>query len=123
MATNPISFVSPRADPATQTVLAKSLLRETPADMKIQQFVKIRVVWRSVPGLTIPITAVTRINGQYFCFVAEPAGEGLVARQRPVQVGDVLGNDYVVRGGLKAGDRLIVGGIQKIADGAPVKAQ
>jgi RND family efflux transporter MFP subunit len=123
VASNPISFVSPRADPATQTVLAKSLLRETPADMKIQQFVKIRVVWRSVPGLTIPITAVTRINGQYFCFVAEPAGEGLVARQRPVQVGDVLGNDYVVRGGLKAGERLIVGGIQKVADGAPVKAQ
>ena len=123
VASNPISFVSPRADPATQTVLAKSLLRETPADMKIQQFVKIRVVWRSVAGLTIPITAVTRINGQYFCFVAEPAGEGLVARQRPVQVGDVLGNDYVVRGGLKAGERLIVGGIQKVADGAPVKAQ
>ena len=123
VASNPISFVSPRADPATQTVLAKSLLRETPADMKIQQFVKIRVIWRSVPGLTIPITAVTRINGQYFCFVAEPAGDGLVARQRPLQVGDVLGNDYVVRGGLKTGERLIVGGIQKVADGAPVKAQ
>jgi RND family efflux transporter MFP subunit len=123
VATNPISFVSPRADPATQTVLAKSLLRETPANMKIQQFVKIRVIWRSAPGLTIPITAVTRINGQYFCFVAEPAGEGLVARQRPVQVGDVLGNDYVVTGGLKPGDRLITSGIQKIADGAPVRAQ
>jgi RND family efflux transporter MFP subunit len=123
VAENPISFVSPRADPATQTVLAKALLRQTPADMKIQQFVKIRVVWRSVPGLTIPITAVTRVNGQYFCFVAEPAGDGLVARQHPVQIGDVLGNDYVVKGGLKAGDRLIVGGIQKIGDGAPVRPQ
>lgn len=122
-ATNPISFVSPRADPATQTVLAKAVLRETPANMKIQQFVKIRVIWRSVPGLTIPVTAVTRVNGQYFCFLAEPSGAGLVARQHPVQVGDVHGNDYVVTGGLKAGDRLIVSGIQKIADGAPVRAQ
>lgn len=124
VATNPISFVSPRADPATQTVLAKALLRETPANLKIQQFVKIRVIWRSEPGLTIPITAVTRVNGQYFCFVAESApGGGLVAKQHPVQVGEVLGNDYVVRGGLKAGDKLIVSGIQKIGDGAPVKAQ
>jgi RND family efflux transporter MFP subunit len=123
VAQNPITFVSPRADPATQTVLAKALLRQTPADMKIQQFVKIRVVWRSVPGLTIPITAVTRVNGQYFCFIAEPAGDGLVARQHPVQVGEVLGNDYVVTGGLKAGDRLIVAGIQKIGDGAPVRPQ
>lgn len=124
VATNPISFVSPRADPATQTVLAKSLLREAPANMKIQQFVKIRVIWRSEPGLTIPITAVTRVNGQYFCFVAASApGGGLVAKQHPVQVGEVLGNDYVVRGGLKAGDKLIVSGIQKIGDGAPVRAQ
>jgi multidrug efflux pump subunit AcrA (membrane-fusion protein) len=54
--------------------------------------------------------------------VAEPAGQGLVAHQRPVQVGELQGNDYVVKGGLKAGDQLIVSGIQKIADGAPVKA-
>jgi RND family efflux transporter MFP subunit len=120
---NPISFVSPRVDPATQTVLAKVLLRETPANMKIQQFVKMRVIWRSVPGLTVPVNAVSRISGQYFCFLAEPAGDGLVARQHPLQVGEVRGNDYVVTSGLKPGDRLIVSGIQKIADGAPVKAQ
>ena len=81
------------------------------------------MVWRSLPGLTIPITAVTRVNGQYFCYVAEPSGGGLVARQRPVQVGEVHGNDYLVRGGLKPGDRLIVAGIQKIGDGAPVRAE
>ena len=56
-------------------------------------------------------------------YVAEESPQGLVARQKPVQLGDVQGNDYVVKGGLKAGDKLIVGGIQKIADGAPVKAE
>ena len=123
VAENPISFVSPRADPATQTVLAKSLLRNAPADIKLQQFLKIRVIWRSAPGLTIPVTAVTRVNGQYFCFIAEPAGSGLVAKQHPLQVGEVQGNNYVVRGGLKPGDRLIVSGIQKIGDGAPVRPE
>jgi RND family efflux transporter MFP subunit len=123
VAVNPVTFVSPRADPATQTVLAKALLRQTPANMKIQQFVKIRLVWRSVSGITIPITAVTRVNGQYFCYIAESSGGGLVARQHPVQIGEVYGNDYVVTGGLKAGDRLIVSGIQKIGDGAPVRPQ
>jgi RND family efflux transporter MFP subunit len=122
-ATNPITFVAPRVDPATQTVLAKSQLRTAPPAVKVQQFVRTRIIWRSVPGLLIPITAVTRINGQYFCFVAEPGGQGLVARQHPVQVGDLQGNDYVVKGGLKAGDQLIVSGIQKIADGAPVRAE
>ena len=124
VATNPISFVAPRVDPSTQTILAKSLLRNAPPAVRIQQFVRIRVVWRTVPGLTIPIVATNRINGQYFCFVADPGPNGqLVAHQRPVQVGQVQGNDYVVKGGLKAGDKLIVSGIQKIADGAPVRAQ
>jgi membrane fusion protein (multidrug efflux system) len=34
----------------------------------------------------------------------------------------MIGNEYVVLSGLKAGDKLITGGIQKIADGAPVQA-
>jgi membrane fusion protein (multidrug efflux system) len=38
-----------------------------------------------------------------------------------VQVGPVVGNDYVVLSGLKPGDRLIVSGIQKVVDGAPVQ--
>jgi len=40
-----------------------------------------------------------------------------------VQIGEVRGNDYVVKGGLKPGERLIVSGIQKIGDGAPVKPE
>ena len=123
VASNPISFVAPRVDPATQTVLAKAMLRDAPPSVRVQQFVKVRVLWRSTPGLTVPITAVTRINGQYFCFVAEQTPNGLVAHQRPLQVGEVKGNDYIVKSGLKPGEKLIVSGIQKIADGAPVKAE
>jgi RND family efflux transporter MFP subunit len=121
--TNPLTFVAARADPATQTVLAKSLLKQAPPAVKVQQFLRTRIIWRSAPALTIPITAVTRVNGQYFCFVAESSDRGLIARQRPVQVGELHGNEYVVKGGLKPGDKLIVSGIQKIAEGAPVRPQ
>lgn len=123
LATNAITFVAPRVDPATQTVLAKALLKELPPSLRVQQFVRTRVIWRTTPGLTIPIVSAVRINGQYFVYLAEQGAQGLVARQHPVQVGEVQGNDYVVKGGLKAGDRLIVAGIQKIADGAPVRAE
>jgi RND family efflux transporter MFP subunit len=125
VATNPVTFVAPRVDDATQTVLVKSLLRgDVPDTMRVQQFVRAQIVWRSVEGLKVPMTAVMRIGGQYFCFVAEPAPNGgLVARQRAVQVGELEGNDYVLKSGLKPGDRLIVSGIQKIADGAPVQAE
>jgi RND family efflux transporter MFP subunit len=119
-ATNPISFVAPRVDDATQTVLVKSALRNAPPAIRTQQFVRSRIVWRSVDALTVPITAVTRINGKYFCYVVEKTDNGSVARQRPIEVGDLIGNDYVVKSGLAVGDRLVVSGIQKIGDGAPV---
>jgi multidrug efflux pump subunit AcrA (membrane-fusion protein) len=90
----------------------------------VQQFVRARIVWRSEPGITVPVTSVTRVSGQYFSFVAEAGPQGgFVARQRPIVVGEMIGNDYVERSGLKPGDRLIVSGIQKIGDGAPVKPE
>jgi RND family efflux transporter MFP subunit len=123
LATNPITFVAPRVDDATQTVLVKSLLREVPPSVRTQQFVRSRVIWRTADGLTIPLTAVTRINGKYFCYVVDTSKDATVARQRPIEVGDLLGNDYVVLSGLSPGDKVIVSGIQKIGDGAPVKPQ
>jgi RND family efflux transporter MFP subunit len=120
---NPISFIAPRVDVSTQSVLVKSLLRNAPSTLRSQQFTRARIVWSSAPGLTVPVVAVSRVSGQYFCFVVESQGSGLVARQRPVQVGEILGDDYVVRGGLKAGDRVVVSGVQKLADNAPVKVQ
>jgi RND family efflux transporter MFP subunit len=123
LVTNPITFVAPRVDDATQTVLVKSALREVPATVRTLQFVRSRIVWRSDDGLTIPITAVTRISGKYFCYVVGKGNGGTVARQRPVEVGELQGNDYVVISGVAAGDQLIVSGIQKLADGVPVKVQ
>ncbi len=123
VATNKVSFVSPKVDDATQTVLAKATLVEGRGQFRADQFIRVRLVWRAEPGLTIPVTAVMRVNGQYFAFVAEKGEKGgLVAKQRAVQLGDIIDNDYVVREGLKAGEQLIVGGLQKIGDGAPVSA-
>lgn len=123
LATNPITFVAPRVDERTQTILVKSVMRDAPPAMRAQQFARVRIIWRQSPGLTVPLTAVTRINGLYFCFVAEQGENGLVARQRPIEVGELVGNEYVVRSGLKPGDRIITSGLQKIGNGAPVKPE
>lgn len=121
IATNKIDFVSPNVDTATQTVLAKAQLVEGRGQFRADQFVRARVVWSEAPGLTVPVTGVLRINGQYFVFVAEKGGPGTVARQKPVDLGVIIGNEYVVRSGLAPGEQLIVSGLQKIGDGAPVQ--
>lgn len=120
-ATNPITFVSPRADDTTQSVLVKSRLREQPPGLRVLQYLRARIVWDQAPQLTVPIVAVNRMAGQYFVFVAESGQQGTVARQKPISVGEIVGDEYVVRGGLKAGDRVIVSNVQKLGDGAPVK--
>jgi RND family efflux transporter MFP subunit len=120
-ATERLSFVAAAVDGATQSVLAKATLDRTEG-LRTEQFVRARIVWTALPTLTVPIVALNRLGGQYFAYVVENAEGGSVARQRAVEPGPVVGNDYVVKSGLKAGERLIVSGVQKIADGAPVTA-
>lgn len=117
--TTAVSFVAPSVDPATQSVLAKAAL-ERPGTFRNDQFVRARVVWNSSPGLTAPLVAVNRINGRFFVFVADKSDKGDVAHQRAVEVGPISGNDYLIRSGLQAGERLIVSGVQKLGDGAPI---
>jgi RND family efflux transporter MFP subunit len=121
VASNPVTFIAPRADESTQSVLVKSTLRRMPTGLRVMQSVRARLIWSIDSGLVVPVLAVNRIAGQYFVFVAESDKQGFVARQKPVVLGDVIGDDYVVRNGLEAGQRVIVSNIQKIGDGAPVK--
>jgi RND family efflux transporter MFP subunit len=121
IASNPITFIAPRADDATQSVLAKATLRQSPPSIRVMQYVRCRIIWNNDPALVVPLVAVTRIGGQYFVLVAEESEKGAVARQRPVTLGEVIGEDYLVRSGLKPGEKVIVSNLQKIRDGAPIK--
>jgi RND family efflux transporter MFP subunit len=123
IATSEVNFISPAVETATQSVLVKAPLQgDTP--FRTDQFVRTQLVWANEPGLTVPLVSVTRINGQYFVYVAEKGDGGMVvAKQRAVQLGPIVGNDYVVLSGLKEGEQLIVSGVQKIGDGMPVNVK
>lgn len=116
-----VFFVSPQVDTTTQSVLAKASIANPEHKFRSDEFVQARITWRTTKGLKVPILAVSRINGQFFIFVAEKTEKGTVARQRMIQVGDIIGNDYVVRGGLQPGDHIIVAGFQFLIDGSAVK--
>jgi multidrug efflux pump subunit AcrA (membrane-fusion protein) len=85
------------------------------------QYGRARLVWSNDPALVVPVVSVNRIAGQHFVFVAEQSKDGFVARQKPITVGTVVDNNYIVLRGLKAGERVIISNMQKIGDGAPVK--
>lgn len=116
-----ISFISPQVDNTTQTVLVKARIANGNDALRQSQFIRARVVWGTHQNPEVPILAVSRLAGQYFAFVAEPQANGsFLAKQRPLTIGETVGNNYEVREGIKPGDKVIVSGTQFLMDGAPV---
>lgn len=120
LAKSTVSFLSPQVDNNIQGILAKA---EVPSGSKIrnQQVVNARITWNSTPKPTVPVLAVTQIGGQSFVYLAKAAGQGFTAHLVPVTLGESVGNNYPVLGGLAQGDRVIVSGLQFLGEGAPVK--
>jgi RND family efflux transporter MFP subunit len=122
LATSVVNFISPHVDDQTQSILVKGQVRNPSGALRAMQYVRGRIVWKTSPGLVIPVTAVLRVSGQFFAFVAEDAGGKLVAKQRAIKVGPITGDNYTVLDGLKAGDRIVTSGTMKLADGAAIQA-
>jgi RND family efflux transporter MFP subunit len=121
LAKSTISFLSPQVDNGLQSILAKAEIPHSAERLRNQQLVKARITWSTAPAPTIPVLAVSLIGGQTFVFIAAPKGDGFVAHQIPVTVGETLGNTYPVISGLKPGDKVITSGLQFLQEGAPVK--
>ncbi|HKC11787.1 MAG TPA: efflux RND transporter periplasmic adaptor subunit [Vicinamibacteria bacterium] len=123
LADSRVRFLSPEVDNQTQTVLVKTIIDNNTGALRTAQFVRARVIWETHPRPVIPVLAVSRNSGRYFAFVAEGKDGSLVARQKPLRIGEIVGNDYVVIEGIKPGDRVIVSGTQLLLDGAPISPQ
>jgi len=124
LASSRITFISPQVDNSTQTVLAKATIANANDSLRTAQFIRARVVWGSQERPVVPVVAVSRIGGIYFAFVAEPDQKGgYVVHQKPLQIGQIVGNDYVVLDGVKPGDKIVISGTQYLIDGIPVIPQ
>ena len=121
LAASRVTFISPQVDTATQTVLVKATIANSNDSLRTAQFIRARVVWGSRDKPTVPVVAVSRIGSLYFAFVAESDGKGgYVVHQKPLQIGQIVGNDYVVLEGVNQGDKVVVSGTQFLIDGIPV---
>jgi len=122
LATTKVNFISPHVDDQTQSLLVKGTVPNRGGQLRAQQYVRARIIWKTSDGLVLPVTSVLRINGRFFAFVAEDGGGGkLVAKQRPITVGAIVGDNYAVLDGIKAGERVVTAGAQKLADGVPIQ--
>lgn len=119
-----VFFIAPITTNNTQTVLVKALFDNSDNRLRADQQIQARVIWDQRPGLLVPTVAVTNLAGQNFVFVAESDSDGkMVARQKAIQIGPIQGNSYQVTDGLKAGEKIVVSGIQRLRDGSPINPE
>jgi RND family efflux transporter MFP subunit len=120
LASTQVSYISPRVDDQTQSILVKGRLTGDGV-LRSSQLVRARIVWKTMAAVTIPVLSVVRINGQPFVFVAEQKDGRLTAAQRLVRLGQIVGNDVLLLSGPAAGERIVVSGVQKLDNGAPIR--
>jgi RND family efflux transporter MFP subunit len=123
-----VNFIAPNATADSQTILAKANFMNTNGQLLNGQSVQAKTIWDERSGILIPVTAVSRLGGKTFVFVAETAKQApdgnssLVAHQKPIELGAIEGNNYQVVKGLQAGEKIITAGFLNLTNGAPVTA-
>lgn len=119
-----IDFISPNVTSDSQLVLAKAFFNNDIQEKLLnRQFIPARIIWDSGKGILVPSSAIFRIGGQGFVFVAEknPEGEGLIAKQRPITLGEIHSDSYEVLEGLQTGEKIITAGILKVQEGSAIQ--
>lgn len=115
-----ISFVSPKVDTDTQTILVKAILHNSTSILKADQSVKVRVIYNKANGILAPTSSISHFGGQDFVFLVNKKETKSFVKQLPVKLGDIQDDKYVVLSGIKAGDEIVTQGLQKLMDGAPI---
>ena len=83
------------------------------------QFAKVHILAGEQEAFLVPQAAVIQTEQTRMVWVAEPDGK---ATMRPIQTANWIGANWVVTGGLKPGDAVIVDNLMKIRPGATVQA-
>jgi membrane fusion protein (multidrug efflux system) len=117
-----LNFSASEIDPALGTQQLRAVFDNANRSLLPGQFVRARVTTGTRDGVfIIPQTAVLTGDQGKFVYVAEKDASGKeVANIRPIQEGNWEGENWIVLGGLKEGDKVVVDNLIKIRPGAPV---
>jgi membrane fusion protein (multidrug efflux system) len=116
-----LQFTGTTVDPGTGAVTLRALFPNPKSVLLPGMFVRARVQQGvDDQALLVPIRAVSHDQrGQATALVV---GADNKVAQRTLQLQDMLGDAWVVTGGLHAGERVIVSGVQKVQPGMLVQA-
>jgi len=120
-----ITTVNPEVDAATRNVRMRATVENADGRLRPGMFATVEVL-EGAPQATLVVPATSVLYAPFGDSVyvlekpAEAGGEGLVARQRFVRLGERRGDFVAVLSGLKDGEQIVSTGAFKLRNGAAV---
>ncbi len=115
-----LDFIDPAVDQRTGTLAIRLEVDNPEQLLHANQFARVQVAAAQIAdAVVLPQRAVQELQGKNYVWVVD--GENK-AQQRDVQMGPRIGNGWQVQQGLKAGDVVVVDGVQRLKPGTPVNA-
>jgi len=112
-------FIDRAVDVKTGTLRVRAEFANAEKLLRPGMFGRIKVDLGARPdSILVPEKAVVELQGKNFVWLI---GSDNKAVQRPVKVGNQISDKLLILEGLKAGERLVVEGLQKVREGAEVK--
>lgn len=119
-----LAFIDNAMDAKSGTINGRAIFANADGRFTPGLFARIRMVSAEAQTVALaPDRAVATDLGKRYVVVVSKDNK---AEYRPVEIGPLAGNLRIIRQGLKPGDRVIVGGLQKVKPGdtvAPVKVK
>ncbi|MER5001141.1 efflux RND transporter periplasmic adaptor subunit [Providencia stuartii] len=113
-----VLFSGLTVDEATGDVLVRILVNNIKRELLPGMFVRARLTLASFDdALLVPQEAVTRTGDEAWVWLLS---EGNKVRQVHVQLGELIDRSYRIEKGIKAGDKVIVSGLDRMSEGAEV---
>jgi membrane fusion protein (multidrug efflux system) len=113
-------FIDRAVDVKTGTLRIRAEFPNKKKLLRPGMFARVRVdLGTRKDSLEVPERALVELQGKSFLWVVSADGK---ANQRSVKVGEQNGSNFVILEGINPGERVIVEGLQKAREGAPVNA-
>lgn len=113
-----INLIDRAVDPQTGTIKVRLQFSNDKGLLKAGMSTTVRILNNaSTQSVIIPNKAITEQLGEFFVYVV---GDSNKVSQRQLSLGKQIGTNIIVKDGLKAGDKIVVQGVQNLREGSVI---
>jgi membrane fusion protein (multidrug efflux system) len=115
-----LNFIDPAVNQRTGTLAIRLEVDNPQQLLHAGQFARVQVAATQLAdAIVLPQRAIQELQGKYYVWIVDAQSK---AQQRDVQMGARIGAGWQLQQGLKAGDVVVVDGVQRLKPGSAVHA-